>query len=164
MTTLDDVAALAAREHGLVVVATTRGDGTVQASVVNAGIVEHPVTGGPVVAFVTYGRAKLANLRERPVAAVTFRVGWEWATVEGGAEIVGPDDPRTGFDPAALASLLREVFDLLAFKHAPVADEGDLVDAKPGFDLVDLRRKGLRILRIAGKYFDRDRMTYLVAE
>ena len=53
--------------------------------------------------------------------------------------------------------LLREVCDLLAFDHAPVADEGDRVDAKPGFDLVDLCRKGLRILRIAGKDFDRDR-------
>jgi hypothetical protein len=40
--------------------------------------------------------------------------------------------------------LLCEVFDWLTFDHAPVADEGDLVDAKPGFDLGDLRRKGLR--------------------
>jgi hypothetical protein len=60
--------------------------------------------------------------------------------------------------------LLREIVDLLAFDHAPVTDEGDLVDAKPGFDLVDLCRKGLRILRIAGKDFERDRMAVLGAE
>ncbi len=60
--------------------------------------------------------------------------------------------------------LLREVFDVLAFDHAPIADEGDLVDVKPRFDLVDLCRKGLRILRIARKYFDRDWMAVLVAE
>jgi hypothetical protein len=60
--------------------------------------------------------------------------------------------------------LLREVFDLLAFHHAPIADEGDLMDAKPGFDLVELGRPGLRIVRIAGKDFDRDRMARLVAE
>ena len=52
--------------------------------------------------------------------------------------------------------LLREVCDLLTFDHALVADEGDRADAKPGLDLVDLCRKGLRILRIAGKDFDRD--------
>jgi hypothetical protein len=28
--------------------------------------------------------------------------------------------------------LLREVFNVLAFDHAPVTDEGNLVDAKPG--------------------------------
>jgi len=60
--------------------------------------------------------------------------------------------------------LLREVFDVLALDHAPVTDEGDLVDAKPRFDLGELPRKGLRILRIAGKDFDRDRMAVLVAE
>jgi hypothetical protein len=63
-----------------------------------------------------------------------------------------------------MEALLREVFDLLAFEHAPVTDEGDRVDAKPGFDLGDLCRKGLRILRIAGKDFDRDRLAVLVAE
>jgi len=60
--------------------------------------------------------------------------------------------------------LLREVCDLLAFDHAPIADEGDRVDVKPRFDLVDLCRKGLRILRIARKDFDRDWMAVLVAE
>ena len=60
--------------------------------------------------------------------------------------------------------LLREVFDLLAFDHAPVADEGDRLDAKPGLDLVDLCSKGVRILGMPRKHFDRDGMACLVAE
>ena len=43
MTTLEDAAALARDERGLVIVATLRGDGTIQSSLVNAGIVPHPV-------------------------------------------------------------------------------------------------------------------------
>ena len=38
MTTLQDAAALAAKESGLAVVSTVRADGTVQASLVNAGV------------------------------------------------------------------------------------------------------------------------------
>jgi len=60
--------------------------------------------------------------------------------------------------------LLGEVCDLLALDHATVADEGDLCDAKPGLDLVELRSKGLRILGIAWKDFDGDRRAGLVAE
>jgi len=110
VTTLDDAAALGARDSGLAVVATTRDDGTVQASVVNAGVMAHPVTGEPVVALVTYGAVKLRNLRARPRLTVTFRAGWEWATVEGPAELIGPDDPHPAIDADALRLLLRDVF------------------------------------------------------
>ena len=86
-----------AKDHGLVSVATTRQDGSVQASVVNAGVLDHPVTGAPVVGLVAQGgSAKLAHLRARPQVAVTFRGGWEWLTVEGTAELAGPDDPLAG--------------------------------------------------------------------
>ena len=77
MTSLDDVAAIAADEHHLAVVSTLRADSTIQASVVNAGILAHPGTGRPSLAFVTYGRVKLANLRARPQVTVTFRHGWQ---------------------------------------------------------------------------------------
>ncbi|MET0579597.1 MAG: TIGR03618 family F420-dependent PPOX class oxidoreductase [Ilumatobacteraceae bacterium] len=110
MITLDDVVALGAQDSGLVVVATTRADGTVQASVVNAGVMAHPLTGERVVALVTYGRAKLRNLRARPHLAVTFRAGWQCATVEGPAELIGPDDPHPAIDADALRRLLRDVF------------------------------------------------------
>jgi PPOX class probable F420-dependent enzyme len=110
VTSLDDVAALARRDHGLAIVSTLRGDGTIHASLVNAGVLDHPITGEPHVAFVTYGKVKLANLRRRPQATVTFRAGWQWASVDGVAEVIGPDDPHEGIDPERLRILLREAF------------------------------------------------------
>lgn len=94
MTTLDEAVTLAAADNGLAVVSTLRGDATIQASLVNVGKLAHPATGAPALGFVTYGRVKLANLRARPQLAVTFRQGWQWATVEGRAVLAGPDDPQ----------------------------------------------------------------------
>ena len=110
MTTLPEAAALARGESGLAVVSTLRGDNTIQASLVNAGVLPHPDGGDPVLAFVTYGRVKLANLRARPQLAVTFRNGWQWATVEGTATLAGPDDPQPWLDDEGLRLLLRDVF------------------------------------------------------
>lgn len=110
MTTLDKFAAMAAKERGLVVVSTLRADGTIQASVVNAGVLPHPLTGHPALGFVTYGKVKLTNLRARPQLTVTIRSGWTWATVEGAATLIGPDDPAPGVDGERLRLLLREVF------------------------------------------------------
>ncbi|HEX6312801.1 MAG TPA: pyridoxamine 5'-phosphate oxidase family protein [Acidimicrobiia bacterium] len=118
VASLDRVRDLAARDHGLAVVATSRADGSVQASVVNAGVLDHPLGGDPVVAFVARGAtAKLANLRLRSSATVVFRAGWEWAAVEGAAEIAGPDDPLPGLDPAVLPQLLRDVFSAAGGTH-----------------------------------------------
>ena len=72
-TTLDEVVALAQREQGLAVVATLRADQTIQASLVNAGALLHPITGESAIAFVTYGATKLRNIRARPNIALTFR-------------------------------------------------------------------------------------------
>jgi PPOX class probable F420-dependent enzyme len=111
MTTLDEAVALARAERGLAVVSTVRADNTIQSSLVNAGIVAHPATGEPVLAFVTYGRVKLANLRLRPAVTLTFRDGWRWASVEGRAELAGPDDRPAWLESAdQLRLLLREVF------------------------------------------------------
>jgi hypothetical protein len=69
------------------------------------------VTGADVVALVARGGTrKLVHLRTRPLAAVTWRAGWDWVSVEGGTELVGPDDLLPGVDPARLPQLLREVF------------------------------------------------------
>jgi PPOX class probable F420-dependent enzyme len=116
-TTLDAFAALAAKERGLVVVSTLRADGAIQASVVNAGVLPDPRTGAAVVGFVTYGPVKLANLRARPRLSVTARAGWEWATVEGTAGLIGPDDPVPGVDAERLRLLLREVFTAAGGRH-----------------------------------------------
>jgi PPOX class probable F420-dependent enzyme len=118
MTSLSDAVALADDESGLAVVATLRSDGSIQASLVNAGVIPHPATGEPALAFVTYGRVKLANLRARPQVAVTFRNGWQWATVEGSTQLVGPDDPQPWLTaPDALRLLLREVFTAAGGTH-----------------------------------------------
>ena len=103
---------LVRREAGLAIVATGRDDGSIQASVVNAGVLEHPATGQPVVGFVVAkrGARKLANLRARPFVTVVFRSGWEWVTVEGHAELAGPDDALEGIDGAEVAGLLRRVY------------------------------------------------------
>ena len=110
MTTLDDVIEIAGREQFLAVISTVRADQSVQASLVNAGFLDHPLSGERVLAFVTYGRAKLGNLRARPQLAATFRSGWQWATVEGAAELIGPDDPHVAVDAERLRLLLREIF------------------------------------------------------
>jgi PPOX class probable F420-dependent enzyme len=116
--TLDDVMELAGREQFLAVVATLRADSTIQASLVNAGALEHPLTGEQALAFVTYGPTKLRNLRARPQIAVTFRSAWAWATVEGNAEIFGPDDTHPLIDDERLRILLREVFTAAGGQHA----------------------------------------------
>jgi len=111
MTTLNEAVALAAADSGLAVISTVRADGTVQASLVNVGLLPHPATGQPSLGFTTYGKVKLANLRARPQLAITFRDGWQWATVEGRAELAGPDDTQPWLaDDDRLRLLLREVF------------------------------------------------------
>lgn len=120
---LDKVRRVAAADHGLSVVATIRADGTVQSSVVNAGVLPHPVTGEPVVGFVTYGPVKLANLRARPRVTLTFRAGWDWVSVEGDAELLGPDDGE--LDAERVRLLLRDVFSAAGGEH----DDWDAYDA-----------------------------------
>jgi PPOX class probable F420-dependent enzyme len=110
MSSLDAFATLSQQVDGLCVVSTLRADGTIQTSLVNAGVLSSPLDGAPSVAFVTYGKVKLANLRARPQLTLTTYAGWQWAAVEGQAVIIGPDDPHPDFDADRLRLLLREVF------------------------------------------------------
>lgn len=114
---LNDVESIAAGDSYLAVIATTRANGTVQASVVNAALVDHPVTKEPVVAFVTYGRSKLSNLRARPRLTAVFRSGWQWAAVEGTSQIIGLDDPLDGFALSGLPRLIRDIFEAAGGTH-----------------------------------------------
>lgn len=111
---------IAARDRYLAVVATTRADGTVQSSVVNAGVIPHPVSGTRVVAFVSHGAAKNAHLRARPATTLTLRAGWQWIAVEGTAELIGPDDPA--LDPERLRVLLREIYRAAGGEHEDWAE------------------------------------------
>ena len=102
---------LVGRENGLAVVTTLRDDGSMQASIVNAGVLAHPVSGEPVIGFAVRGRPrKLLNLRTRPRATIVFRSGWDWVAVEGEAELFGPDDMMSGLEPEQLVPLLREIY------------------------------------------------------
>ena len=134
---LNNTAALAASNGHLAVVSTLRADGTIQASLVNAGISMHPVTGQRVASFVAIGGgAKLANLRRRPTVAVTFQRGWEWITVEGNAELAGPDDTALGLDPEQLAAVLRQIF----------TDAGGTHDNWPEYDATMVRERRAAVL------------------
>src|SRR5947209_6076005 len=111
MLDLDRVRDLGVRENGLAVAITTRVDGTPRASVVNAGVLSHPVSGESVVAFVARGAVrKLVDLRREPQVTVVFRSGWEWLAVEGVADLAGPDDHLDGVAAGDLPVLLRRVY------------------------------------------------------
>jgi PPOX class probable F420-dependent enzyme len=125
---LDRLRRLLAAEHGLCVVSLVRPDGTVSSSVVNAGILAHPVGGATVLGFVVSGAAyKRQRLQREPRLTATVRVGWEWQAVEGSAELIGPLDPH----PSAavdVPALLRDVFRAAGGTH-PDWDEYDRVMA-----------------------------------
>ncbi|MFP5072029.1 pyridoxamine 5'-phosphate oxidase family protein [Pseudonocardia nantongensis] len=119
---LDPVRRSVEAEHGLCTVAVVRADGTPHTSLVNAGVLDHPVTGTPVVGYVTYGPVKLRALRARPATSLHFRSGWRWVAVEGDSEIIGWDDAVEGVD---LPQLLRDVFSACGGTH----DDWDAYDA-----------------------------------
>jgi PPOX class probable F420-dependent enzyme len=115
VATVDDARRLAGLDNGLANLSTLRTDGSVHGTVVNAGIIDHPVTGEPVAAFVARpGTLKLRHLRETPVATLCWRAGWAWCTIEGGVELVGPDDELPGIEPDAVPGLLRCIYSAAA--------------------------------------------------
>ena len=138
MLTLEDAAALARNERGLVVISTSRPDGSIQSSLVNAGVLTYPATGEAVLAFVTAAPIKLRNLRERPQITATFRSGWQWAAVEGCAELAGPDDPQPWLDGERLRVLRRDVFAAAGGEH----DDWDEYDR-----VMDEQRRALVFVR-----------------
>jgi len=111
MSDLAEFSRIAVADQGLCVVTTVRDDSTVQASVVNAGVLDHPVSGVPVVGFVAAGGSrKLVNLRRRPRSTLVVKSGWQWAGVEGPTELFGPADPLGDLDAEQLRLVLRAVF------------------------------------------------------
>jgi PPOX class probable F420-dependent enzyme len=129
MATLADFEALVPLDKGLAMFTVIGPDGRMRPSVVNVGVLDHPVTGARVVGAVIQGRArKLVHLRARPRALIVLRAGWQWAGVEGPAEIAGPDDPMAGVGPERLRLLLREIFTAAGGTHEDF-DEYDRVMA-----------------------------------
>ena len=125
MTDLSGFAELLPLDHALCVISTVRADGSVQSSVVNAGVMEHPRKSSRVVALVAAGGSrKLRNLRADPRATIVARAGWRWVTVEGDAELVGPDDPHPDVHGDEVRLLLRDVFRAAGGTH----DDWDTYD------------------------------------
>lgn len=125
MTDLAAFAELVPLDHGLCVLSTLRRDCGIHSSVVNAGVLDHPLRGRPVVGLVAVGGShKLHNLRADPRATIVVRAGWQWAAVEGDVEILGPDDPHPDVDSDALRRLLRDIFRAAGGTH----DDWDTYD------------------------------------
>lgn len=123
MASLDDVRTLVALDHGLASVTTVRPDRSLQTTVVNAGVVPHPRHGRAVAAFVARGGTrKLDHLRSDARATLSWRAGWAWATVEGTAELCGPDDPLPGIDDRRRQRLLRDIFAAAGGEHGDWAE------------------------------------------
>ena len=125
MTDLSAFAELVPLDQGLCVFNTLRGDGSIQASVVNAGVLRHPRRDEQVVGLVARGGArKLQHLRADPRATIVVRAGWQWTAVEGTAELIGPDDPHPDLDGDQLRALLQDVFRAAGGTH----DDWDTYD------------------------------------
>jgi hypothetical protein len=110
MADLGDVARLAGADHHLAVFTVGEPDGTVRASVVNAGVIDDPVDGAPgVAAVVGGGTRKLALLRRIGRATLIFKNGGDWAAVAGPVRLIGPDDGADlGLDvPQTIRSVFR---------------------------------------------------------
>ncbi|HEV3310355.1 MAG TPA: pyridoxamine 5'-phosphate oxidase [Chloroflexota bacterium] len=138
---LDLIRRLALEDHGLAVVVTQRSDGSPLCSLVNAGILEHPITHAPAVGFVSRGDAvRLKHLRRSPRATVVFRSGWQWVAAEGRTTLAGPSDAVEGLT-TSIPTLLREIFVAAGGSHDNWA-EYDRVMREEGRTavLVDLDR------------------------
>ena len=117
MSDLELIRAFAGADKGLAFVAFSRTDGTVHQSLVNAGVMPHPLTDDEVVAFVVRGDAvKLRHWRNESKASIVFRSGWAWAGVEGTVTIIGPDD-LTDYPADAVPQLLQDVFTAAGGTH-----------------------------------------------
>ena len=129
MPDIDAVKRFLAEENGLAVISTVQQDGRVLSSVVNCGVVDHPVTGEPSVGLVSAGGAsRLAHIRRGSPVTVTVRRGWRWVSVTGTADIIGPEEVPTEIDGEALRLLLRLVFQAAGGSHDDY-DEYDRVMA-----------------------------------
>jgi PPOX class probable F420-dependent enzyme len=122
---IDSVRSMVMRDHGLCSVSVVRPDGTPHSSLVNAGVLEHPLTGETVVGFVTNGKVKLRALRANPAVSALWRSEWSWVCVEGRCGVIGPDDPKDGVDAEDLRLLLRRIFVAAGGTH----DDWDTYDA-----------------------------------
>ncbi|WP_419916888.1 pyridoxamine 5'-phosphate oxidase family protein [Candidatus Poriferisodalis sp.] len=124
----DKLRRLVAAENGLCSFVCLDSSGSPHVSIINAGVMDNPVTGETSVACVVRANARKARLlRSDPRAAVAFRHRWDWVAVHGTAQLIGLDDPAEGVTD--IAELLRDVFRSAGGTHEDW-DEYDRVMAK----------------------------------
>ena len=125
MTDLADFSRIAEEGHNFCVLTTTRIDGTIQASLVSAGVMARPTTeSDSVVCVARGGTRKLANLRARPAATIVAQHEGAWVAIEGLAELIGPDDPHPDVPGDMVPALLRDAFRAAGGSH----DDWDTYD------------------------------------
>jgi PPOX class probable F420-dependent enzyme len=118
MPDMQDVRSFLAQETGLAVVSTTQADGRVLSSVVNCGVIDHPVSGAPCVVLVSRGAAaRIGHVRRGSQVTIAVRRGWSWVSVTGRADLIGPDDLPDTIDAEALRILLRDVYTAAGGTH-----------------------------------------------
>ncbi|MCY3950535.1 MAG: pyridoxamine 5'-phosphate oxidase family protein [Acidimicrobiaceae bacterium] len=124
----DKLRRLVAAENGLCSFVCLDSGGSPHVSIINAGVMDNPVTGETSVACVVRANARKARLlRSDPRAAVAFRHRWDWVAVHGTARLIGLDDPAEGVTD--IPELLRDVFRSAGGTHEDW-DEYDRVMAK----------------------------------
>ena len=115
---MNDVRDYLSSETGLATVSTTQADGRVLSSVVNCGVVDHPITGETTVALVSRGHAaRIGHIRRGSQMTVSIRRGWQWVAVTGPADVIGPDDLPGDFDAEKLRILLRDIYQAAGGEH-----------------------------------------------
>ena len=111
MGSIDDVQRFLGHETGLATVSTIQKDGRILSSVVNCGVLPHPITQELCVAFVSAGNAaRLKHIERGSEVTVAIRREWKWVSVSGEADLFGPEYLPENFDPEQLRILLRDVF------------------------------------------------------
>ncbi len=104
---------------------TVQPDGAVLSTVVNCGVIDHPITHELRVAFVSLGAAvRLRHIRSGSPVTAAIRRGWNWVAVTGAAELIGPDDNADELDPDRIRILLRDIFTAAGGDH----DDWDTYD------------------------------------
>lgn len=118
LASLETVRSFLAEEDGLAVVSTVQADGAVLSTVTNCGVIDHPVTDEPRVAFVSLGgAARLRHIRNGSPVTAAIRRGWNWVGVTGEAELIGPSDNAFELDPDRIRLLLRGIFTAAGGQH-----------------------------------------------
>lgn len=118
MPELSDVRAFLGEETGLATVSTTQADGRVLSSIVNCGVIDHPVTGETCVALVAIGSAaRVGHVRRGSQVTIAVRRGWNWVSVTGPADLIGPDDIPDSMASDAVRVLLRDIYTAAGGSH-----------------------------------------------